>query len=151
IFNGNSTRLQNGPAPADIRFNAWADFLLGLPSQAGTGDQLRNPNALRMQSYALYARDHWQIKPNLSLTYRFRWEPYPFPDKDITGISRFDPADGNVYTGGLGVIPRDTFATSGPGQLLPRIGFAYRIGEKTVLRGGYGQSADPRPFIDFRN
>lgn len=151
IFNGNSTRLQNGPAPADIRFNAWADFLLGLPSQAGKVDQLRNPNALRMQSYALYARDHWQIRRNLTLTYGLRWERYPFPDKDNTGINRFDPADGNVYTGGLGVIPRDTFATSGPGQFLPRIGFAYRIGEKTVLRGGYGQSADPRPFIDFRN
>ncbi|MFN7928625.1 MAG: carboxypeptidase-like regulatory domain-containing protein [Blastocatellia bacterium] len=27
-FNGNATRLQNGAAPADTRYNAWADFLL---------------------------------------------------------------------------------------------------------------------------
>lgn len=151
IFNGNSTRLQNGPAPADIRFNAWADFLLGLPSRAGKVDQLRNPNAIRMQSYALYARDHWQVTPNLTLTYGLRWERYPFPDKDNTGINRFDPATGQVITGGLSGIPRDTGAESGPGQFLPRIGIAYRFGDKTVLRGGYGQSADPRPFIDFRN
>jgi hypothetical protein len=151
IFNGNSTRLQGGPAPADIRFNAWADFLLGLPSRAGKVDQLRNPNAIRMQSYALYARDHWQILPNLTLTYGLRWERYPFPDKDNTGINRFDPETGEVITGGLSGVPRDTGAESGPGQFLPRIGIAYRLGDKTVIRGGYGQSADPRPFIDFRN
>lgn len=152
-FNGNSTRLQNGPTPADTRFNSWADFLLGLPAGAGKVDQLRNPNALRLQSYAFYARDHWQITRQLTLNYGLRWERYPFPDKDNTGINRFDPATGNVITGGLEGIPRDTGAESGPGQFLPRVGFAYRIGEqgKMVLRAGYGQSADPRPFIDFRN
>ncbi|HYL99065.1 MAG TPA: carboxypeptidase-like regulatory domain-containing protein, partial [Blastocatellia bacterium] len=61
VFNGNSTRLQNGPTPSDLRFNSWADFLLGLPSAAGKVEQLRNPNSVRMKAYALYARDHWQI------------------------------------------------------------------------------------------
>ncbi|MFN7928626.1 MAG: TonB-dependent receptor [Blastocatellia bacterium] len=112
---------------------------------------MRNPNALRMKSYALYARDHWQISRKLSLTYGLRWEMYPFPDKDNTGINRFDPADGNVYTGGLGTVPRNTGADSGNGHFLPRLGIAYRVTDKTVLRAGYGQSTDPRPFIDFRN
>ena len=150
-FNGNATRLQNGPVPADTRFNSWADFLLGLPSGAGKVDQLRNPNALRLRSYALYARDHWQATRSLTLTYGLRWERYPFPTKDNTGINRFDPATGKVITGGLEGVPRDTGAESGPGQFLPRIGIAYRLSDKTVIRGGYGQSADPRPFIDFRN
>jgi hypothetical protein len=150
-FNGNVTRLQNGPAPTDTRFNSWADFLLGLPSGAGKVDQLRNPNALRMKSYALYARDHWQIAQKLTLTYGLRWERYPFPNKDNTGINRFDPATGNVYTGGLDGVPRNTDAKSGNGHFLPRLGFAYRFNDKTVLRAGYGQSTDPRPFIDFRN
>jgi hypothetical protein len=150
-FNGNSTRLQNGPTPADTRFNSWADFLLGLPSGAGKVDQLRNPNSIYMQSYALYARDHWQATRNLTLNYGLRWERYPFPDKDNTGINRFDPLTGNVLTGGLSGVPRDTGASSGPGQFLPRFGIAYRFKEKTVIRAGYGQSADPRPFIDFRN
>ena len=152
-FNGNATRLQNGPTPADVRFNSWADFLLGLPSGAGKVDQLRNPNSLRMKSYALYARDHWQASRQLTLNYGLRWERFPFPDKDNTGINRFDPATGNVLTGGLDSIPRDTGATSGPGHFLPRIGIAYRLGDKgkMVIRAGYGQSTDPRPFIDFRN
>ncbi|HJQ31096.1 MAG TPA: TonB-dependent receptor [Pyrinomonadaceae bacterium] len=148
-FSGNITALQGGAAAN--RFNSWADFLLGLPSGAGKVDQLRNPNSLRMKSYALYARDHWQINQKLTLTYGLRWERYPFPTKDNTGINRFDPATGLVFTGGLGDVPEDTGAESGPGQFLPRIGVAYRWNDKTVLRGGYGQSADPRPFIDFRN
>jgi outer membrane receptor protein involved in Fe transport len=150
-FNGNVTRLQNGAAPADTRFNSWADFLLGLPTGAGKVDQLRNPNALRMKSYALYARDHWQLAQKFTLTYGLRWERYPFPDKDNTGINRFDPATGNVYTGGLEGVPRNTDAKSGNGHFLPRLGIAYRFSDKTVLRAGYGQSTDPRPFIDFRN
>jgi outer membrane receptor protein involved in Fe transport len=150
-FNGNATRLQNGPTPADVRFNSWADFLLGLPITAGKVDQLRNPNALRMKSYALYARDHWQIAQKVTLTYGLRWERYPFPDKDNTGINRFDPETGNVITGGLEGVPRDTGAKSGNGHYLPRVGIAYRFTDKTVLRAGYGQSTDPRPFIDFRN
>jgi hypothetical protein len=150
-FNGNATRLQNGPTPTDTRFNSWADFLLGLPNAAGKVDQLRNPNAVYMQAYALYARDQWQVTRNFTLNYGLRWERYPFPDKDNTGINRFDPASGLVLTGGLSGVPRDTGASSGPGQFLPRLGLAYRFKEKTVIRAGYGQSADPRPFIDFRN
>src|SRR5215510_14103115 len=148
VFNGNATALQNG-ATANL-FNIWAAFLLGLPSGAGKVDQLRNPNSVYMQAYALYARDHWQATRNLTINYGLRWERYPFPDKDNTGINRFDPATGNVLTGGLGGVPRDTGASSGPGQFLPRIGIAYRFKEKMVIRAGYGQSADPRPFIDFR-
>jgi hypothetical protein len=167
-INGNATALQACPTTepdrttcinnggtttpaATTSFNAWAAFLLGLPNAAGKVDQLRNPNSVYMQSYALYARDHWQIKRNLTLTYGVRWELYPFPDKDNTGVNRFDPDTGLVYTGGLSGVPRKTGAKSGFGKFLPRIGVAYRWGEKTVLRGGYGQSSDPRPFIDFRN
>lgn len=150
-FNGNSTRLQDGPAPTDVRFNSWADFLLGLPVNAGKVEQLRNPNSVYMQSYALYARDQWQVTRSLTLNYGLRWERYPFPDRDNTGINRFDPVTGNVLTGGLGGVPRDTGASSGPGQFLPRFGIAYRFKEKTVIRAGYGQSADPRSFAEFRN
>ena len=152
-FSGNATKQQNNAASVgeSTQLHSWADFLLGQAATAGKVDQLRNPNALRMQNYALYARDHWQINRKLTLTYGLRWERYPFPDKDNTGINRYDPATGNVITGGLSGVPRNSGATSGVGQFLPRVGIAYRWNEKTVVRGGFGQSADPRPFIDFRN
>jgi hypothetical protein len=151
-FNGNATRLQNGPTPSDVRFNSWADFLLGLPTTAGKVDQLRNPNSFRMLSHAAYVQDAWQVSRRLTINLGLRWEVYPFPTRGGgLGVSRFDPADGNVYNGGVGGVPVDTGASSGKGQLLPRAGLAFRLNDKTVLRAGYGHSSDVRPFIDFRN
>ncbi len=148
-FNGSATALQNGPTAT--QFNAWADFLLGLPSSASKTEQLRNPMALRLQTYALYLRDHWRVTSRLTLTYGLRWELYPFPNRDNVGVSRFDPETGLVLTGGLSGVPKNTGADTGVGQFLPRLGVAYSLNEKTALRGGYGQSADPRPYIDFRS
>jgi hypothetical protein len=168
-FNGNPTALQScsansptvpnvcatpgtNPTPAAANsFNAWASFLLGLPSTAGKVDQLRNPNAVYFTSYAIYARDHYQVNRDLTVTYGARYERYMRPDKDTTGINWFDPGTGNIYTGGLTGVPRNSYMTSGSGWLLPRLGVAYRVGENMVIRGGYGVSTDPRPFIDFRN
>src|SRR5262249_17231797 len=152
-FSGNATRQQgNASSIAESQqFHSWADFLLGMPTRAGKVDQLRNPNSVWWQQYALYARDHWQIGRRVTLTYGLRWERFPVPRKDHTGINRFDPDTGNVFTGGLSGVPFDSGARSGPGQFLPRVGVAFRFNDKTVFRGGYGQSADPRPFQDVRN
>jgi hypothetical protein len=152
-FSGNATRQQGnaGSIAESQQFHSWADFLLGLPTQAGKVDQLRNPNSVYWKQYALYARDHWQINRKITLTYGLRWELFGTPRKDNTGINRFDPDTGRVLTGGLTGVPFDTGADSGSGLFLPRIGIAYRWNDKTVFRGGYGQSADPRPYQDVRN
>src|ERR1043165_230444 len=152
-FSGTATRLQgNAASIAESQlFHSWADFLLGLPAQAGKVDQLRNPNSVWWKQYALYARDHWQIGRRTTLTYGLRWELFGVPRKDHTGINLFDPDTGKVFTGGLSGVPFDSGADSGTGQFLPRVGIAFRWNDKTVLRGGYGQSADPRPFQDVRN
>ena len=152
-FSGTATRQQgNAASLAESQlFHSWADFLLGMPAQAGKVDQLRNPNSVWWKQYALYARDHWQIGRSVTLTYGLRWELFGTPRKDHTGINRFDPDTGKVVTGGLSGVPFDSGADSGTGQFLPRVGIAFRWNDKTVLRGGYGQSADPRPFQDVRN
>ncbi len=152
-FSGNVTRQQGNAASVaeNQQLHSWADFLLGLPVQAGKVDQLRNPNSVYWKQYALYARDHWQINRKITLTYGLRWELYGTPRKDNTGINRFEVETGRVLTGGLTGVPFDTGADAGSGQFLPRVGIAYRWNDKTVLRGGYGQSADPRPYQDVRN
>src|SRR4030095_15769785 len=132
-------------------FNAWAAFLLGLPSGAGKADQLRNPNSVWWQQYGLYDRDHCQMRRNVPLISGLRWERFPIPRKDHTGINRFDPETGQVVAGGLSGVPFDGGASVGAGLFLPRFGISYRYNDKTVLRGGYGQSSDPRPFQDVRN
>ena len=152
-FSGTATRQQgNAASVAESQLlHSWADFLLGMPAQAGKVDQLRNPNSVWWKQYALYARDHWQLGRRVTLTYGLRWELFGTPRKDNTGINRFDPDTGTVFTGGLSGVPFDSGADAGNGQFLPRVGIAFRWDDKTVLRGGYGQSADPRPYQDVRN
>jgi hypothetical protein len=151
-FNGLATELQGGTAPSDARFNSWAQFLLGLPSTAGKAVQQLNPNSFIFPGYNAYVQDTWQVSRSFTLTLGVRWELFAFPYRpDGLGVSRFDTSDGYVYNGGRGDTPQNTFASSGSGRLLPRIGFAYRLNEKTVLRAGYGQSSDPQGFNEFRN
>jgi hypothetical protein len=56
-----------------------------------------------------------------------------------------------VYIGGEGGVPMNSTMDVGHGQILPRIGFAYRVTEKTVVRGGFGISADPNQWHYLRN
>ena len=148
-FNGTVTSLQ-GSTPT--YFNAVADFLLGLPSETGKVYQTSNPNALRWNQWAWYARDQWQLTPNLTLNLGVRWEYYPFGYGDNgKGLRWFNPADGNVYIGGYGNVPRDDGIDVGNGQFLPRLGAAYRLTSSTVIRVGYGMSFDPNNWRYFRN
>jgi hypothetical protein len=70
---------------------------------------------------------------------------------DHGGVKLFDPSTGNVYIGGHGSEPMDDGVNVGHGQLLPRVGIAYRLGSKTVVRTGYGMSADSNNWRFFRN
>ena len=153
-FDGASTRRQGA-----MRLQPIADSTAGRIScsvchvPAGKVDQLRNRNSIYMQSYAVCARDHWRINRSITLSYGLRWERYPFPTKDNTGMNRFDPADGNIYTaGGLGNVPaRQWRLRLGRAISCRALASHGALTIVTVIRGGFGQSLDPRPFIDFRN
>ena len=133
-------------------FNSWADFLLGLPSGTGKARSLFNPNALRWSAWAWYLQDHWQIGPKLTLSMGVRWEYYPFGYSDNgKGLRVLDLATGNVELGGYGSTPVDDGIDTGIGQFLPRVGFAYRLRPTTVIRAGYGMSADPYTWHVLRN
>ena len=151
-FTGNVTSQGGVAAPSDSWFNAWADFLLGLPTQTGKASQLFNPIALRWSQWASYVQDRWQVGQRLTLTLGVRWEYYPFGYSDHdTGLRWLNPATGNVLIGGNGSVPKDDTIDVGSGQFLPRIGVAYRLGENTAIRAGYGMSADPNNWRYFRN
>lgn len=148
-FNGNVTS-QQGTTPT--WFNSWADFLLGLPSETGKARALFNPTALRWSQWAWYLQDRIQMTPKLTLTVGVRWEYYPFGYSDNgKGLRYLNLNTGNVLIGGYGTVPQNDGIDTGFGQFLPRLGVAYRVYPSTVLRAGYGMSADPYTWHVLRN
>lgn len=148
-FTGGATALKGGAAPN--LYNSWADFMLGLPQAMGKDYQYINPSAVRESSYAVYARDQWQVTRKLTVDYGLRYELYPFSTRDHFGGNRYDPVTNLVLLGGINGVPDNTGVDTGIGQLAPRLGIAYRLTDRTVIRSGFGISIDPNNFRSMRD
>jgi hypothetical protein len=137
-FSGGLTSLNGGASPTT--YNAWADFLLGLPTNMSHDYQYIDPAAVIETNFGFYARDQWQVNRKLTVNYGFRYEIYPYAHAEhgIDGI-HYDTATNLVLLKGTNV---DT----GHGYITPRFGVAYRLDEKTVLRAGYGINTNAETF-----
>jgi hypothetical protein len=138
VFSGGLTSLNGGAAPN--LYNAWADFLLGMATGVDKDYQYINPAAAIESSYGFYARDQWQVSRKLTINYGLRYEIYPYSHAEhgIDGI-HYDPSTNIVHLSGTNV---DT----GPGYIAPRLGIAYRLNSKTVVRAGYGINTNAETF-----
>lgn len=142
-FNGQETVLKGGPA--QNQFNAYAAFLLGLSDDAEKSLQYILSTGREWQ-FGWYARDRWQVSRNLTVNIGLRYEFYPLMTRAGKGIERYDPSNNNVYLGGRGSVPNNAGIGVSKKLFAPRIGLAYRLGDKTVIRAGYGLNYDPIPF-----
>ena len=122
--------------------DALASFLLGLPESAGreaghtAGDMSGN-------GMGFYVQDNFRATPKLTLNFGLRWD-FTAPLKNSFGDSTFEWETGNYYwdltnpvTGAPANIRRGMVAPDYRGYQ-PRIGIAYRITPKTVVRTSYG-------------
>ena len=75
-----------------------------------------------INEYALYLQDQWRATPRLTVNLGARWEYSQAPQPPITNPDW--PLTGKIHTS--------------PTNVGPRAGFAYRLNDRTVLRGGYG-------------
>ncbi len=139
-FNGSVTLPGTG---SPNQFNNYAAFLLGLPQQISKSiaPDWRSP---RQWMEGTYFRDRWQVNHNLTLTLGMRWEYYPIMTYAHFGMVRFDASTDTIFVGGLGSVPNDAGISTSKKQFAPRVGLAYRLGSKSVIRGGYGISVDPQ-------
>ncbi len=137
-FTGGLTALSGGASPTT--YNAWGDFLLGLPTTMAHSYQYINPAALYENNFAFYVRDQWQVSRKLTVNYGVRYEAFPYghAEHGIGGIE-YDPTTNLVHLTGNNV---DT----GHGYFAPRVGIAYRLDEKTVVRAGFGINTNPEAF-----
>jgi hypothetical protein len=62
---------------------------------------------------------------------------------DGRGIERWDPKTNIVTIGGLGNIPMENGMSVSKKLFAPRLGFAWRLDDKTVIRSGYGLTYNP--------
>jgi hypothetical protein len=123
----------NDPAAYNL-----ADFMFGLRSAYA----LINPFIanLRQRMHFAYLQDDIKLNPRLTLNVGLRYEfATPQWEKD-NYLTNFDPEtntliqakDGSIYDRALVNPDRNNFA--------PRLGMAYALTDKTVVRSGYGVS-----------
>jgi hypothetical protein len=132
----------------------------------------------RQTEYSGFAQDSWRVTQNLTLTYGLRYE-YWTPFSDSSGLlSTLNPnvTGGEVVYAGSGPLPAqtpqavyDSFVAAGlpiesaaaahyPLSLFtmpknnfePRVGFAYQLNSKTVLRGSWGIYQWVMPLQQFQ-
>lgn len=122
-----------------------ADFLLGLPQQTSI-QYSANGYHFRANSWDLFVQDEWRVRGSLTLNLGLRYE-YVSPYTEINNhIVNLDIAPG--FTAVAAVRPGQTGPYTGtfPASLInpdrnnlaPRVGIAWKIRPKSVLRAGYG-------------
>ncbi|HEV2826855.1 MAG TPA: carboxypeptidase-like regulatory domain-containing protein [Pyrinomonadaceae bacterium] len=144
----------------------FARFLLGLPpNTVQFVEKLRDDLDASNHEYGFFFQDEFRVLPSVTLNLGLRYEIItPFVDSENLLVN-FDPDFVDPQTGrkgrfivptadvlplidpriiNYGVVTADQ-AGVGPGlvktdrnNLAPRVGIAWRVTDKTVLRGGYG-------------
>jgi hypothetical protein len=125
----------------------WATFLLGDVTQVSRYVSTVLDAAERQHRMFYYGQDTWRVTPKFTLNYGLRWEVY-FPEyvngKDHGGFANLvqgiDRIAGEGPYGLNGNINNDWH------YFAPRLGIAYQVRPKTVVRMGYGRSYDMGVF-----
>lgn len=129
--------------------NNVASFLLDVPSQAGRDLNTFFP-AYRQWWFFAFASDKWQATSKLTLDLGVRWEFYPPATPKIAGgFSNYDPVNNNLVIAGIGGNPSNLGMQTRYRYFAPRTGFAYRLTDETVIRGGFGISYMPFPDNNY--
>jgi hypothetical protein len=149
-FSPNETAFPTAAGRA-VSGDAFASFLLGAVDNASYNGLYVVPG-LRYQYKALFVQDDWKVSRKLTLNIGLRWDLFTPRREHSNNISGFDPSLPNPGAGSLpGAIrflgvgagrdnSRTSFADTYYKALGPRVGFAYQLTGRTVLRGGYGIS-----------
>lgn len=147
------TNLAGLAMPTDKDFfsrvdNSFASFLLGMYDEAGRAIQFQKANG-KDWWYGFHFLDRWKITPKLTANIGARYEYFPMMTRDALGkgVEQYDPATNTVLLGGLGGNPKNLGIKTQKSMIAPRIGLAYLLNDKTVLRAGFGSTFDTYPIL----
>jgi hypothetical protein len=150
-FNFNSTQTQGYNSTGTLLSatgNAYASYLLGAVNSSGVSQNAIGETGGRYKTYAAYIQDDWKVSQRLTLNLGLRWDLFGTFYEVNNLMSFFNPTLANPAAGGHpGALQ---FAGSGTDSCNcrnpvdthyknfgPRVGAAYRLGDKTVLRAGF--------------
>lgn len=98
---------------------------------------------VRQKRLFFYGQDTWRITPRLTLNYGLRWEIY-FPQR-VSGTNLggyLNLNTGMIQTAGTGNVNLAGNVRNDWRNLAPRVGFAFQVDAKTILRAAYGRNFD---------
>ncbi len=116
--------------------NEIADLLLGLPGYTALGMQFLSPHTRSFENHA-FAQDVWRVTSTLTIDLGVRYE-YQAPYWEAHNYqANLDLGSFQMRLAGRGGNSR-ALVRPDKNNWAPRVGLAWRIGEKTVIRSGYG-------------
>jgi len=90
-----------------------------------------------------YGQDTWRITPKLTFNFGLRWEIYKPESAARTGSGGWlDPVTGEMRVAGQDGVDLRGNTDTDYKHFAPRLGIAYQVNPKTVVRIGYGRSYD---------
>ena len=126
----------------------YASFLLGAVNSASISN-FSDPR-WKKNAYGVYIQDTWRITRKLTLDYGLRWDYQQGATEEHYRESMFGPTIANPSAGGLlGATVYEgygqgrcncQFTSTYPFAIGPRLGLAYQLNSKTVVRGGWAIS-----------
>jgi hypothetical protein len=120
-----------------------ASFLLGDVSHFERFASVSQTAAESQKRFFLYAQDQFRMSSKLTVTYGIRWEDYLPESVNAKGNGGFANIDqGLIRVGGFGPYGLNGNIRNYLGAFGPRVGIAYQLRPKTVVRIGYGRSFD---------
>ncbi len=175
VFNQNYVRRNDDTfTPAADLGLGWAAFILGIPSSASI--QTNDTFAMHNPYYAWFLQDSWRVTRKLTVNLGLRMEyEQGATERYNRALAGFDPklaiplaagAQANYARNPAPELPASQFVVAG-GSLyagvppasrriiknelmwLPRVGVAYQLNAKTVLRAGYGLFYDTINVLNF--
>lgn len=151
VYTAQLTRNAAGNlVPAGGSGNAFADYLLGTPDRGST----RGLPMLqyRHTQFMPYVQDTWKVRRNLTLNWGISWfkDTIPNPRGSAADYPHgFDPATGLLEFAVLGQVdPRVIEPDSD--NIAPRVGIAWQLDNKTVLRAGAGVYFSDMQLIELQ-
>ncbi|HUX28528.1 MAG TPA: TonB-dependent receptor, partial [Terracidiphilus sp.] len=127
---------------------AYASFLVGQIDKVSYTRYLQTELGTRFRAISPYVEDDWKVSPKLTVNLGLRYDFFPTLTEVHNAQSFFVPTLANPVTGINGAL---AFAGTGAGTINartpvnnwyknfgPRIGLAYSLDSKTVIRSSYG-------------